>query len=86
MNRLCREAGFKVVAVTATWSVQLPSLLTEAESAGPLAGPLGARAVQLGIATEQEIQDVIERSRTIWAQDPDALIAVPWFEVVARKA
>ena len=87
MHRMCRLAGLEVVAVTATWDVNLPAKMPESmrSSGGPLAGPLGRRAVQLGLATDQEIQDIITRTKTAWSQDPDGLIAVPWFEVVARK-
>jgi ubiquinone/menaquinone biosynthesis C-methylase UbiE len=85
MNRLCRLEGFEVLRVTASWDVISTSMMRATGGKHPLSGPLGARAVQLGITTPEELSQLISVAEGEWLEDPDALLAVPWFEVVARK-
>jgi SAM-dependent methyltransferase len=87
MNRLCREAGFEVVAVSATWDVRLAGELPQPvqQAGGPLSASLRRQALDLGIATEVEMDELGDQARAEWFSDPDAFVASPWFEVVARK-
>ena len=65
MNRLCRQAGLEVVHFDADLAVQ-PAFTREYV----LAGPSGQRAIQLGIASQAEI-DELRRLWSEWQADPD---------------
>jgi ubiquinone/menaquinone biosynthesis C-methylase UbiE len=79
LNRLCREAGLEVLQVTASLNVQRPS-----ERTYPLEGPFGQRAIDSGVSTRSEVDD-LAREWDAWAADPDAYMALDHYEVVARK-
>jgi SAM-dependent methyltransferase len=85
MNRLCREAGFEVMSITATWQITTARQLAAMGGGHPMGGPLGQRAVQLGVTIQQELDDLLPTLTQVWANDPDGFTAIPWFEVVARK-
>ncbi len=86
MNRLCREAGFEVLQVSASWEFRRGSAYGTSGTQHPLTGPMGQRAIQLGLTTQEELSQVMQAFETEWVPDPDAFMAIPWFEVVARKS
>jgi SAM-dependent methyltransferase len=85
MNKICREAGFHVLQMSASWEFRLGSAYGPAGTRHPLTGPMGKRAIQLGLTTQEELSQIVRTFETEWVPDPDAFMAIPWFEVVARK-
>jgi ubiquinone/menaquinone biosynthesis C-methylase UbiE len=83
LNRMCREAGFENAIVSATWEVVSGAQMS-ASGFCPLGAGLASRVVELGLATQAEVAEY-QRPYREWLADPDAYIAVPWMEVVARK-
>jgi 2-polyprenyl-3-methyl-5-hydroxy-6-metoxy-1,4-benzoquinol methylase len=87
LNRICREAGFEVLGVSATWIIRTPASYPPPvrEAGGVLVGPVRQTILQHGIATEDEMDALLQRAKENWLPDPDAFNAESWFEVVARK-
>jgi SAM-dependent methyltransferase len=80
MNRLCREAGLDVIQVSASLDVRLASTRTSE----PLRGPFGQRAIEAGVTTQAELDEVLRQIEE-WRSDPDAYYTLDAFEVVSRK-
>lgn len=87
LNRICREAGFEVLKVSGSWIIRKPTEYPAVvqNAGGVLVGPLRQSILQLGIATEQQMDELLMRTKEVWLPDPDAFNAESWFEVVARK-
>jgi hypothetical protein len=79
-NRLCREAGLEVLSISASWEFLPPAAMV----GRLLGGQFAERAIQLGITSREELDDLLGKLET-WVANPDAYCAVPWFEVVARR-
>jgi hypothetical protein len=79
MHRLCREAGLQLLQLTADLEIQ-----PAASRSFVLAGPSGQRAIQCGLTTQEEL-DQLARYWEVWMADPDAYLALDHYEVVARK-
>lgn len=86
MNHLCHQAGFDVLEIVGQWEIsRAAETLAVRGDRLPIEGPVGDRAIQLGLTTREEIEDLGEEVRRHWFTDPEAFSALPWFAVVARK-
>ena len=81
MNRLCHAAGLEVVHLSGMQDIRTP----QSGAQHLLSGAAGRRAVEAGVATQAEVDELSETVRTAWDSDPNAYVALDVYQVIARK-
>jgi len=88
LRRWLREAGFSETRVSTTTVSYTDSVATQewgdTYAERTLHSNLADKAVEYGVATRSELNDIANAWRT-WGRDPDALFCFTHTEVVAWK-
>lgn len=88
-HALLREAGFVRRVVTASFECKADPIQNrtsgQAAAVWVHEASFGGKLVELGLATREELQQIVDAWRA-WGEHPDSLLALPWCQVVGWKA